>query len=113
MLTAQLLKKKKSTHRLLNIQQLHRMLPVPDGPFCSRLTVSDADAVIHYSRGNLCLVPGHFVGVHLIIGTAYRCNKQAPTPACLEEGALTELNETCPLCGSTREPLISQPATDD
>lgn len=95
------------------------MLPVSDGPFCSWLTLStararrSADAVIHYSGGNLCLVPGHFVVVHLIIGTTYRCNKQAPTTACLEEGALTELNETCPLCGSTREPLISQPDTDD
>lgn len=61
----------------------------------------------------MCLVLGNFVVAHLIIGAAYGCNEQAPTPAHLEERTLTELNETRPLCGSTREPLISQPDMDD
>lgn len=37
----------------------------------------------------------------------------APTQACLEEQTLTELNETCPLYGLTRELLISHPDVDD
>lgn len=53
-----------------------------------------------------------FVVTHfIIIAIAYRTT--APTQACLEERTLTELNETCPLYGLTRELLISHPGTDD
>lgn len=54
-----------------------------------------------------------FVVTHfIIIAAAYRW-KSSPTRACLEEHTLTELNETHPPTGLTRQLLINHPDTVD